>query len=129
MATEGGAQLWGKRTVVYFVFDSVTMDFAPSKYCAFVPASGTPCLNKTSRIEMAMSMEIYSVLDEAETRFDGNIAKRHLVERLSMKASPILDYDKDIQSAFARWIGKFHHAIRVHPRGAVIISTLPWWNK
>jgi len=129
MATEAGTQLWAKRTVVYFVFDPVAMNFAPSKYCAFMPANGVPGVNTTSKIETAMSMEIYSALDESETRFDGNIAKKHLVERLSMKAAPIFDCDKNIQNAFSRWIEKFRHAIRVHPRGAVIISALPWWNK
>lgn len=129
METDAGVQLWGKRTVVFFVFDPATMNFAPSKYCAFVPANGTPNLNTIPKIETAMTMEIYSTLDESETRFDGNIARRHLVGRLSMKESPIIDCENDIQSAFCRWIEKYRHAIRVHPRGAVIISALPWWNR
>ncbi len=129
MATDAGVHLWGKRTVLYFVFDPITLNFAPSKYCAFVPANVTQNLNTSPKIETAMTMEIYSSLDESESRFDGNIARRHLVERLSMKASPIIDCENAIQNIFCRWIEKYRHAIRIHPRGAVIISTLPWWNR
>jgi hypothetical protein len=128
MATEAGSRLWAKRTVVYFAFDPVTMNFAPSKYCAFVPANRNFSAGR-SRIDTAMTMEIYVALDESETRFDGNIAKNHLVDRLSMKATPVADSDESIRQAFRNWLDKFPHAIRVHPRGAIVISVLPWWGK
>jgi len=37
LLTEEGRLLWKKRTVTYFVFDYYTKNFAPSKFCAYVP--------------------------------------------------------------------------------------------
>jgi hypothetical protein len=39
LATDRGKDLWGKRTIKYFVFDSATNQFAPSKFCAYINAS------------------------------------------------------------------------------------------
>ena len=36
LATEFGRQLWGKRTVTYFIYDPCSGQFAPSKSCSYV---------------------------------------------------------------------------------------------
>ena len=79
IGTPAGRAAWGQRTVTYFVHDPRSGLFAPSKYCAFVPVQDVVA---TSRPVIAMDMETYASLDESESRFDGNVARRHLAGRL-----------------------------------------------
>src|SRR4051794_28956022 len=37
IASSENRTLWGRRTVKYFVFDNRSGEFAPSKFCAYVP--------------------------------------------------------------------------------------------
>ena len=39
MTTKKGRQLWGCRTITYFVYDPVSSTFAPSKFCAYLTIS------------------------------------------------------------------------------------------
>ena len=39
MAQPDRAALWGRRPVQYFAFDPATSQFAPSKFCAFIPGA------------------------------------------------------------------------------------------
>jgi hypothetical protein len=82
IATPAGRAAWGRRTVTYFVHAPRSGLFAPSKYCAFVPVQEAAA---TSRPVIAMDMETYASLDESESRFDGNVARRHLCGRLAMQ--------------------------------------------
>ena len=119
---------WGNRTVVFFVHDRVTHQFAPAKFCAFVPIPDASHSTAGQRAVAAMTMSVYGVLDETETRFDGAVARQHLVKRLGMNLTAIGACAPEVQECFASWLGRHTNSIRVHPRGASIISAPPWWR-
>ena len=128
VATTAGLSQWGKRTVTFFVFDPVSRCFAPSKFCAFVPinrvTSGGHSLNKALP---TMNIRTYAALDETETRFDGAVARNHLCHRLSFREQPIGMLSTDMKSAFEEWRLRHGDAIRIHPRGPVILQPEDWW--
>lgn len=62
-----------RRTYRYFVQDPRTGMYAPSKFCAFIPARGAGM----------MHLKLYEKLNESDSRFDGNKAWKHLANRLS----------------------------------------------
>jgi hypothetical protein len=73
-----GAELWKRRSAQFFVADPRLGLFAPSKFCAFLPAwrgQGPPP-------PQTMTLQVYASLGEQDPRFDGNIAHKHLVRRL-----------------------------------------------
>lgn len=88
ITTSEGQELWGKRTVTYFVFDPKSQLFAPSKFCAYVPiesASLIPVQSGGLR-RPEMSINLYVMLDGTDSRFDGQRARSHLAQNLSMTA-------------------------------------------
>ena len=92
---DGG--LWRRRQVQFFVADPPTGLFAPSKFCAFLPAlrlggSMTPS---------TMTFRIYASLGEQDSRFDGNVARRHLERRLAFRTIPLRD--SPFRGAFDEW--------------------------
>ena len=115
METDEGRRLWGRRTVTYFVYDPKSRSFAPSKYCAFMAIEG----GKRAPVTGPMRMELYSQLDESETRFDGHIARRHLERRLAMGAAP--SQIDDLDKVFSRWIDDHLDKVTVHPMGPVFL--------
>ena len=124
VGTPVGAEAWGRRTVTFFVFDPGTGEFAPSKFCAFVPLRpGAP-----SEIPaVAMDVATYASLDESERRFDGGIARRHLVERLGMVEVPLADAGAALQTDFRAWLQRHSARLAVHRRGARILRPPGWW--
>jgi hypothetical protein len=123
---EGKAQ-WGKRTVTFFVFDPNTGQFAPSKYCAFVPIHIRESSGVTEGNSLMMDTRTYAALDETETRFDGAIARKHLCRRLSFYEQPLESVSTEIKKAFDIWAGTHSKSIRIHPRGAAILRPADWW--
>ena len=124
-------ELWGRRTIKYFVFDPVTRRFAPSKFCAFLRVPDYPLTVEQVREEagrytasaiwgMAMSVPFYVSLDESETRFDGAIARRHLTERLAMRLCGMKEVPK-VSGYFGRWQEDLVSCVRVHPDGPQFI--------
>ena len=124
-------ELWGRRTIKYFVFDPVTRYFAPSKFCAFLRVSENPFRVEQVREEagryaasaiwgMAMSVPFYVSLDESETRFDGAIARRHLTERLAMRLCGT-EEAPGVSEYFWRWQENLDSCVRVHPEGPQFI--------
>lgn len=122
--TTQGAQQWGRRTVTFFVFSPKSGDFAPSKFCAFVPIGSGPA---ASRLASSMEMATYASLDESETRFDGHIARRHLTSRLSMTASLLSLCAAETRRDFDRWYGRIEPYVKIHPAGPRIIVAPTWW--
>ena len=94
-----GADRWGRRRVQFFVFDMVSGLFAPSKFCAFLPARrpGGPPPPPT------MTMKVYAQLGEEDPRFDGNIARRHLARSLAFEDAPLADRPS-LRPAFDAWL-------------------------
>lgn len=114
--SEEGSVLWKKRTITYFVFDKYTKDFAPSRFCAYVPVK--------TRTLIEMTLKLYSTL-ETETCFDGNRAQSHLVKNLSMKAHKPEEIT-EVLPFFDKWLHKHSESINVNPSGPVFQLPLNW---
>ena len=117
--------LWGKRTVTYFVFDPFSGQFAPSKFCGFISSA---MLGPTLQGELSyspgfelMGVSDYAALDESETRFDGHLARNHLVRRLGFREVREMDASDSLRTAFARWVVGCEGSIRVHKKGATLL--------
>jgi hypothetical protein len=119
VATQIGRKLWGRRRVQYFVCVPYSGEFAPCKFCAFLPVSPvkpSSGLTETSR----MTLELYVQLDESEPRFDGNVAQQHLTKRLGMVARMPAEHPKTAEQ-FERWLTAVAGSITVHSRGPVFL--------
>ena len=102
------AALWGRRPVQYFVFDPVAGLFAPSKFCAFVPApgrlrDGLSRVTSSPRASIGMTMAVYASLGERDPRFDGHIARRHLRVNVGYQEVALDEANPGVQRAFAAW--------------------------
>jgi hypothetical protein len=67
-----------------------------------------------------MTLELYVQLDESESRFDGNVAQRHLTRRLGMMATTPKDHPQTAER-FERWLTPLEDLIVVHARGPVFL--------
>lgn len=81
LETDAGRELWGKRTVTYFVYDPRFNRFAPSKYCAYVPI--TPAYPASAA--QYMTVDFYTSIERSNRIFDGTRARQHLVDNLTMR--------------------------------------------
>jgi len=117
-----GADNWGRRRVQFFVHDPRSRTFAPSKFCAFLPARRP----KGRTPPATMTMEVYGQLGERDPRFDVHVARRHLVSRLAFEDTT-LEERLEIASAFREW----HEGVEGHVqlREPVRILTPPAWYR
>lgn len=103
---EGLRARWGRRAVRYFAFDPASGLYAPSKFCAFIPAPAAHPLEqpftRVSEPPGAMRLAHYFELGEQDPRFDGHVARVHLQKRLGYR---VIELAADAQTAatFARW--------------------------
>jgi hypothetical protein len=74
-----------------------------------------------------MSINLYANLDESETRFDGNLAQRHMTRRLSLGAVPLEHCDSRVIRQFDEWTKRNSDVLVVHRRGATILMPPAWW--
>jgi hypothetical protein len=119
VATAAGRALWGRRRVQYFVAVPFSGEFAPCKFCAFLPIPSSKPRTRSSD-PSRMTVELYVQLDESESRFDGNVAQRHLTKRLGMVARPRAEASKTAD-AFQRWLTTVTDLIIVPARGPIFI--------
>lgn len=130
LETVEGQELWGKRTITYFVFDPYSKSFAPSKFCAYIaipsiiPPDVVP-LKRLSRAEM--TVELYVAIDGTDSRFDGNRAQSHLTRSLAM-ISQSSNESPEVTTIFNKWLNCHLDSVTVHPRGAVFLLP-PLWFK
>lgn len=125
LATDRGKELWGKRTIKYFVFDPATNQFAPSKFCAYINA----ILQDAQGLEPnhpLMTLPLYTSLDESEPKFDGNLAQTHLQHRLSMYLASAKE-SPHISEAFSNWQHLNADHIRIHPSGPLFLVAPSWF--
>ncbi len=116
------ASLWNRRAVQFFVADPVTKQFAPSKFCAYLPSRKVdgPMPPPT------MTLKVYSSLGEQDPRFDGNRARRHLVDQLGFREDSQLR--GPLAGAWAVWQAAMK--TRLILRGPVTwLLPPPWWSK
>lgn len=125
LATVQGQELWGKRTIKYFVYDSATNQFSPSKFCAYVNA----LLSTVSPVfsnQQLMSMPLYVSLDESDPKFDGNLAQTHLQCQLNMRLIERADHP-EIAKQFDHWLTANTQHIRIHPSGPKFLVAPIWF--
>jgi hypothetical protein len=125
VTTDQGSKLWGKRTVKYFVYDSATNQFAPSKFCAYINAIPQEHSSFTADHQL-MSMPLYTSLDESEPKFDGNLAQTHLQRNLNMLVTTRAE-SPHITHAFAAWQATHNDHISTHPSGPVFLMAPRWF--
>jgi hypothetical protein len=119
VATPAGRALWGRRRVKYFVAVPYLAEFAPCKFCAFLPIRREKPSTGSSDT-FRMTLQLYVQLDESETRFDGNVAQRHLTNRLGMAARTPAD-DPQTAELFQQWLTTLGDLIIVPSSGPVFL--------
>ena len=81
--------------------------FAPSKFCAFIPAGmpeRTPAQARVVREPPGgMNAALYFSLGEKDPRFDGHVARRHLERRLRYRAVPLSAAEGPLAAAWRLW--------------------------
>ncbi len=128
--TAEGMELWGKRTITYFVFDPYSRSFAPSKFCAYIAIPpvlppNVATLGCISRAEM--TVELYVTLDGTDSRFDGRRAQSHLTRSLAMIPRRANEAP-EVATIFNQWLDRHLDSVTVHPNGAVFLLP-PLWFK
>ncbi|OUT60904.1 MAG: hypothetical protein CBB71_06470 [Rhodopirellula sp. TMED11] len=116
-------KLWKRRTVTYFVFDSASKLFAPSKFCAYVIPNQSSSIQQTPAAGL-MDIATYCKVDQSYRGFDGQRARVHLTKNLGMKLSaPSVTIDR----AFETWLQRNDSSIVVHPNGPKFIRAPDWY--
>ncbi len=131
MRLERNRELWGKRTVTYFVFDPQSGAFAPSKFCAYVAipsANHSSVLSFSSKSRLEISIGLYVTLDGTDSRFDGRRARLHLTKGLGMTSKKLLE-NHELSKVFENWLSYHSDSITVHPNGATILLPPTWFLK
>jgi hypothetical protein len=125
LVTAAGRQLWGRRTVTYFVYDPFSGRFAPSKFCAYVsiPNQTVFALPITGA---TMTMARYAQIDHGEPIFDGRRAHQHLTANLAMEL--VKDTESpELMALFESWLRPYAAAVNVHPAGPGFLVPPAWF--
>lgn len=112
--------LWGQRRMQFFVHDPVGGEFAPAKFCAFIPAAKP---GAAAPVAGTMTIGVYEGLGEKDPRFDGHRARTHLVKNLAFESITIAGSSHE--PAFRRWAAR--HAAWVQLREPVGLLLPPPW--
>lgn len=131
IATTKGRELWGKRTVTYFVFDPKTRLFAPSKFCAYISVESADFVlpvKSNGLMRPEMRVELYVMLDATDSQFDGQRARLHLTQSLAMTTEKKTE-NSMLATLFDKWLERCSNSISVHPNGAVFLSPPRWFGK
>jgi hypothetical protein len=123
LLTEEGRNLWGTRNIKYFVFDPITKNFAPSKFCAYIPENRIIDVS-SRRTVFEMNLDLYSSL-ENEPSFDGNRAWTHLTKNLAMNVYASSDLS-EILPFFERWLNIYAKNINIIQNEPIFILPPEW---
>jgi hypothetical protein len=118
---DGVRTAWTRRPIQFFVFDQRGGLFAPSKFCAFVPAR----IAGGTRPPPTMTLEVYATLGEKDPRFDGHVARRHLIKRLAFRDMGA--DDPEIVDAFKAWLRRYASRVSLRPPVRVLLPP-PWYR-
>lgn len=124
LSTESGQQLWGKRTVTYFVYDPRSRLFAPSKTCAYVTIP-RPVTQTNAIIGSIMTVQNYVQIDSTEPIFDGGRAVNHLTKNLAMTRLTAAERP-DLRDLFNTWFWRHDANINVHANGPIFLVPPDW---
>ena len=114
---QGNGPEWGKRQVQFFVYDECSGLFAPAKYCAFVPAA-----LGDDRPPATMTFQVYTDLGEQDPRFDGHVARVHLVKRLAFSEVAL---QGEVKNRFWGWMARADPYIKLRQPVRVLLP--PSW--
>jgi hypothetical protein len=119
------ARRWGGRRVKFLAFDPASEAFAPSKFCAFIPATDGAAAGVGFRSIReppgGMTSEVYFSLGEQDPRFDGHVARMHLERRLRYRPVSLTDAPREVAGAFEGWVGRHATVIAVDPDPVVLV--------
>ena len=115
------AECWGRRRIQYFVHDPLGGEFAPAKFCAFIPSA--TLAGSASPPSGVMTLATYCGLGEDDSRFDGHRAHKHLVEKLAFTMESACGSQVDV--ALRRWLER--HGARVACLEPPYVLSPPRW--
>lgn len=127
--TDDAKATWGRRTVTYFVYDPMSKEFAPSKFCAYVAIPERHVFDAQAFLKTRAEMTIafYATLDQSDHRFDGQRARKHLSQHLAM--TPVsFEEAEELRPLFDVWLSHHQKTITVHPQGAVFLIPPKWFK-
>jgi hypothetical protein len=130
ISTEGAKQLWGCRTVTYFVYDEELGLFAPSKFCAYTAVPTRPLLPASSHPGSGlgtMTIAVYTAVNDGSHLLDGNRAQSHLTHGLGMITANLDDHPQ-VNVAFSRWRERYADCITLHPAGPIFLLHPDWFK-
>jgi hypothetical protein len=131
LATETGRRDWGRRRrFQYIVYDPRTGDFAPSKFCAYLPFVTHPDAPREPTDMLAsreMSVRLYSRIEASAQKFDGNRAWKHLTRNLGMTMHRSEELP-NLHDPFARWLENRRAEVALHPRGPHFLLPPSWFH-
>jgi len=120
------AALWKRRTATYFVFDPISEDRNDVR----------AKLRRSERLAYAvhptqdtglMDMATYCRLDETEPKFDGYLARNHLIQHLGMRLRSQVE-EPAIANVFTQWVQRRTDSIHVHPSGPKFLLPPDWYR-
>ena len=114
---------WGKRNVLYFVYDPLTHTFAPSKFCAYLVFAAD-----VESVHSGMTIPVYVSLEQNEPSFDGYRARTHLQKHLQMSLISGEDHPA-IMRYFEQWYQDYQKQITVPARGPNILVPPVWFRQ
>lgn len=107
LADASVAASWARRRVRFLAWDPASGLFAPSKFCAFVPAGLPERTSGEARVVReppgGMNAALYFSLGEQDPRFDGHVARKHLERRLRYRVVPLSGAEGPLAAAWRLW--------------------------
>jgi hypothetical protein len=130
VSTEVGKRMWGRRTVTYFVFELESGLFAPSKFCAYSAVPTRSPLGEATQGAAAlgaMTIAIYTAVNDGSHLLDGHRAQMHLTRGLGMIVAHLGDV-ADLDVAFDEWMQRHEEDISIHPSGPLFLMSPDWFS-
>jgi hypothetical protein len=127
MQIEHARDVWGKRTIMYFVFDPVSKDFAPAKFCAYIPVYQDQRPPDYYSSGHSMTIELYTATEFRSMTLDGYRARHHLTKRLLMQEQRYTAA-ATISNKFNQWISRHENYISVRANEPVMLVPPSWFR-
>lgn len=108
---EDAGTVWGRRRVRYFVYDSYSGLFAPSKFAAYTRILNALAPDEPLPYNPAMTVQAYSKIPHETSIFDGRKAWQK-ISSLGFQVTKASDCSAKIQNHFRSWLGV--HAATLH---------------
>lgn len=129
LESPAGQQVWGKRACTFFVYDPVSRQFAPSKFCAYTPVhppgGGGP---ESTADWYRMSAIAYADLNDGTHVMDGHRARRHLVAGLGLQPRTPANTGS-VADDFAEWLHRHRSAVTVRGGAPTFLIPPPWYAR